>query len=293
MARLDLTSLPSSNDPTTVLAHSPSYASCLAVAVMAIPRQAELVEDFHPVPRLFVAHGGRGQRWYRQGARTTAMSTEPGMIELYEKGLGFDHCRWDGEPGHCVLVEFDDKDVEAVTHGELPRLRLRTKHELFDARVRDVVFGLAHEVLVGLPNGRLYAQGLSTSLLGLLNGNYAEHGSPEATSSAGQLGVLQRHRVIDLIDSQLGSDLSLTRLADEAGISPYRFGRAFKATFGVTPHSYVLDRRLESAMRALRSDPFRSIADIAIAFGFASQSHMTDLMKRKHGATPREIRAGR
>jgi AraC family transcriptional regulator len=166
MDRLDLSNLRPSNDPTEVLAHSPASASCLPVVVSCIPREAELTNDFHPVARVFVANEGRGRRWYRQGSRIFPMRTEPGMIEIYEKGLAFDHCRWSGEPGRCVLIELADVDVQAMTHGDLQGLALKTRHEVFDDRVSRIIFQLAGEALAGLPNGLLYAQGLSIALLG-------------------------------------------------------------------------------------------------------------------------------
>lgn len=218
------------------------------------------------------------------------MRTEPGMIEIYEKGLVFDHCRWSGEPGRCILVEFSDADVEAMTHGEMQALPLRTQHEVFDERVSRIVFGLAGEALAGLPNGRLYAQGLSAALLGLLGSNYVSAARQSLPLPPGRIGFAQQRRLVELIEGQLGSDLSLTRLAEEIGLSTFHFARAFKATFGVTPHHYVQGRRLDAAARALRSEHGRPIADIALACGFSSQSHMTELMRRKMGTTPRGMR---
>jgi len=291
MAQLDLSELPHSNDPTLVLAHSPSSTSCLPVVVTGIPSEAELTNDFHPVARLFVAHGGRGRRWYRQGGQLHSMRTEPGMMELYEKGLLFDHCQWSGEAGRCVLVEFDDADVQAITHGDMRTLALRTQHEVFNSQVSQIVFELAGEALASHPNGQLYAQGLSVALLGLMGTNYSA--TPRRLPlHSGRLGAVQQKRLLDLIDAELDSNLSLGRLADEVGLSPFHFARLFKATFDLTPHAYVLNRRLSAAIRALQEDHGRSIVDIAIAFGFASQSHMTELMRRKFGATPREVRHG-
>lgn len=114
--------------------------------------------------------------------------------------------------------------------------------------------------------------------------------TPFALSFYERVGFAQQRRLVELIEGQLGSDLSLTRLAEEIGLSTFHFARAFKATFGVTPHLYVQGRRLDAAARALRSEHGRPIADIALACGFSSQSHMTELMRRKMGTTPRGMR---
>ena len=104
------------------------------------------------------------------------------------------------------------------------------------------------------------------------------------------LGPIQRKRILDLIHHELAADLSVTRLADEVGLSAHHFARVFKATFGVTPHRYVKQRRIESAAESLQREPRRPIVEIALAHGFASQSHMTDVMRRGLGTTPRMLR---
>ena len=86
--------------------------------------------------------------------------------------------------------------------------------------------------------------------------------------------------------------MSLTELAETAGLSAHHFSRVFKATFGTTPHRYVQRRRIDAAVAALRAQEKRSIADIALELGFASQAHMTDLMRRQLGVTPRVVRRG-
>jgi AraC family transcriptional regulator len=290
MKTIGLADLPPTNDPTSALAHCPASATCLPVTVLPIPAEAELMRDLYSAPRMFVAHEGHGSRWYQLGGRTRPLRTSPHMIEIYEGGLTFDHCRWQGEPGRTVLIEFTDAHVQAITHGELQRLDLRTQHEVFDARISSMTLQLAQEALHGLPNGRLYAQGLCVSILGLLAGRHAHTPVRPLPTATGRLGALQQRRLMDLIHQHLASDLSLTRMADEVGLSAHHFARVFKATFGTTPHRYVQQRRLETAAAALRRDEKRPIADIALAHGFASQAHMTDLMRRHLGRTPRQLR---
>ena len=290
MDAVRLDDFPTSNDPGVRLAHCPASACCLPITVFPIPGEGEMLRDLHPTPRIFVAHNGSGRRWYQLGASTRELQTAPRMIEIYEGGLSFDHCHWEGEAGRCVMVEFTDADVQAMTHGELQRLDLRTRHELFDERVSGITLELAEEALNGLPNGRLYAQGLCVALIGVLATHHASGGDSLPAAHAGRLGLLQQRRLIDMIRANLDADLSLTRLADEVGLSVHHFLRVFKATFGTTPHRYVQRRRLEAAVAALQRQGARSIADIALDHGFASQAHMTDLMRRHLGVTPRAVR---
>lgn len=293
MGALILSSLPTVNEPRRVLAHCPASVSCLPITVFPIPGEAELVNDFHPTPRIFVAQQGQGRRWYQRSGRTRAMSTAPRMIEMYEGGLGFDHCRWEGELGRCVMVEFGNADVERMTHGELQTLPLRTHHELFDDKLSRITLELADEALSDLPTGRLYVQGLCVTLVGLLACRYSERGAARPATAPGRLGPARQKRLTDLIHLHLAADLSLTRLADEVDLSVHHLVRVFKATFGTTPHRYVQERRLEAAAEALQRQSKRSIADIALEHGFASQAHLTDLMRRRFGTTPRVLRQQR
>ena len=290
MGAVRLDDFPASNDPTTAFAHCPSSTCCLPITVLPIPGEGELARDLYSAPRIFVAHQGLGRRWYQLGGTTRALETAPRMIEIYEGGLTFDHCCWQGEAGRSVLVEFTDADVQAITHGELQSLKLRTQHELFDERVSRITLELADEALNGLPQGRLYAQGLCVALLGLMARHHATSADVPVPGGAGCFGPLLQRRLIDLIEQHLASDLSLTRLADEAGLSAHHFLRVFKATFGTTPHRYVQRRRIEAAAAALQRQPVRAIADIALDHGFASQAHMTDLMRRHLGVTPHALR---
>src|SRR5262245_58124857 len=135
------------------------------------------------------------------------------MVEIYEQGLVFDHQRWLGSLGRCVRVEFEATDVQAMTHGELQSLKLQTRHEVFDERVSRLTLELAEETLCGTPNGELYVQGLCVALLGVLAKRCNSYPDAGAQTCGRTLGQAQRRRLSDLIQQQLGSKLSLDRLA--------------------------------------------------------------------------------
>jgi len=96
--------------------------------------------------------------------------------------------------------------------------------------------------------------------------------------------------VVQFIEKQLAEKLSVPELAQQVGISPYHFVRLFKQTTGLTPHQYLLSRRIERARRLLEDENL-SIAVIAVDTGFASQSHLTELFRREFGITPAVYRS--
>jgi len=79
-------------------------------------------------------------------------------------------------------------------------------------------------------------------------------------------------------------------LAAEAGLGPAHFAQQFRRVAGLSPHQYVLRRRVKRAAALLRLSR-RSIAEIAIEVGFSSQSHLTTAFHRVYGTTPGSYRA--
>src|SRR5262245_6640314 len=285
--------LPRSNSPKQTLAYCPASTAGFPLTVMPIPEHAEFFDDHQAAACLFVAHQGHGWRWYRRGRVTRQLHTAPRMIEIYEQGCAFDHQRWEGAPGRCVRIEFHDGDVQAMTHGELPSLKLQTRHEVFDERISRLTLELAEETLCGGKNGALYVQGLCIALLGVVASRCGAESAVDAQVRGHTLGTAQKRRLSELIRQDLGASLSLRCLAHEIGLSPHHFARLFKASYGTTPHQYVQTLRIEAAVEALRRDDTVSIGEIALAHGFASQSHMTEVMRRRLGVTPGALRRDR
>jgi AraC family transcriptional regulator len=96
-------------------------------------------------------------------------------------------------------------------------------------------------------------------------------------------------RVIEYINYHLGEALSLEMIAGVAEISPSYFLTLFKQSTGLAPHQYVVRQRIEQA-KALLTQTRLPIAEIASRTGFADQSHLTRLMRRRTGLTPKILR---
>ncbi|MGQ0835493.1 MAG: helix-turn-helix transcriptional regulator [Gammaproteobacteria bacterium] len=84
--------------------------------------------------------------------------------------------------------------------------------------------------------------------------------------------------------------LSLTRLARDAAMSPYHFLRVFRRVAGVTPHQFVLNRRLHRAAVSLRASQ-APISSIAFDSGFADLSTFNRRFRRVMGVSPSTFRA--
>ena len=103
--------------------------------------------------------------------------------------------------------------------------------------------------------------------------------------ASGGLAPWQERRSKELISSRLDGDVSLAELASECRLSRSHFGRAFKKTTGHSPHVWLLRRRVDSAKRMLVESE-TAISEVALACGFADQSHLTKVFSKFVGATP-------
>jgi AraC family transcriptional regulator len=104
-------------------------------------------------------------------------------------------------------------------------------------------------------------------------------------SPAASLAPARLRRVRELIESDLGRDLSLDELATAAGLSRTHFARAFRNTTGQTPFAYVRERRTALA-RSLLATTSLPIAEIAALAGFSSHSHLGRVFRTTTGLTP-------
>jgi AraC family transcriptional regulator len=95
--------------------------------------------------------------------------------------------------------------------------------------------------------------------------------------------------VRDFIEEHLEESISLQALADTAGLSICYFCRAFKQSEGVTPHDYIVRCRVQRA-RELLADTDLPLSEIAIAVGFADQSHCARRFREHVGLTPSRYR---
>ncbi len=133
--------------------------------------------------------------------------------------------------------------------------------------------------------GSLYVDSLTTTLFTHL----LHHYTSDRKLSSSQIGGLSTYRlrqIIEYINTYLDRDLALVELANVAHVSPNYFIQLFKQSTGLTPHQYVIKRRVERAKELLLEGKL-AIADIALQVGFAHQSHLNRHFKRWVGVTPK------
>jgi AraC family transcriptional regulator len=105
----------------------------------------------------------------------------------------------------------------------------------------------------------------------------------------GGLAGWQQKKLTEYIEGHLAEDISLSTLAQLAGLSPYHFARAFKQSFGAPPHRYLMTRRMEHA-KALLAKPELSVTEIALDLGFRETSSFSAAFRKVTSQTPTDYR---
>jgi AraC family transcriptional regulator len=178
---------------------------------------------------------------------------------------------------HMARLAFD----EGVTG-----VRLHNQLRVTDAVVAQLGFDLIGELRGPLqPGADAAARAIGDRLLIEL---LRRHADIDRTTAAFDESVVARLRAH--IDAHVGDRLELPMLARVAGYGVPHFCRLFRDTFGQSPHEYVRERRLEAARRLLATSGI-GVGEIAVACGFADQSHLTRCFKLQYGLPPARWRA--
>lgn len=129
-------------------------------------------------------------------------------------------------------------------------------------------------------NGRLIAH-LALALRALVEDDAA----PAAPVLSSGLSDAQLRRALAFMEMRYGTPLKLADMAAACALSPGHFARAFQASTGKTPYRWLLERRVAEARRLL-TQTNTPLLQVALACGFASQSHFTRIFRNTVGMPP-------
>lgn len=184
------------------------------------------------------------------------------------------------------------RTAEEMAGYDPARLSLVERIGFQDPLLTQIGLTLWRELEQPSPAGKLYAQAAAQLLAVHLVRHYTSAGTAIKEPTHGRLAPRQLQRVHDFVEAHLSQDLGLDALARQAGFSPYHFTRLFREATGETPHQFVLCRRIERARRLLEN-PDLPLGQVALATGFAHQSHLARHFKRYMGLTPSAYRRER
>ena len=219
----------------------------------------------------------------------------PGTIWLCPAGIHEDEIHLFGDIKESIHLYIPAKPLSDSVLEEFDvdpnSLQLRYEGGFQDELIEQIARAVVTEMESESPVSGLIIDALQTALAAHLVKNYSNL-SPNKTKLVSKIGTLDKKRlarVRDFILSNIDHNITLKELANEACLSPYHFIRTFKATFGVTPHRYIIDLKVGFAKRMI-SNNSASFSQIAFMTGFSNQSHFSRVFKQLTGLTPSEYR---
>jgi AraC-like DNA-binding protein len=107
----------------------------------------------------------------------------------------------------------------------------------------------------------------------------------KATNNRLGLTARQLRHALEYVEASLSQDVSLADVAEAAATSVSSLTRGFKTALGISPHRWVLNRRIALAQRLIYESA-TPLNEVAISCGFADQSHLTRVFMRNVGSSP-------
>jgi AraC family transcriptional regulator len=167
-------------------------------------------------------------------------------------------------------------------------IEIRNRFQVRDTPLENLGWALKEEMECGYPCGQLYFDSLAVAVTTRLI-RYHSSNSIDMKRPNKRLSDRRLRQVFVYIEDNLAENIALGDLAAVVGLSVSHFNVLFREATGISPHQYLIRRRIERAKDML-SEGKLSISQIASESGFAHQSHLARHMRRMLGVTPNALR---
>jgi AraC family transcriptional regulator len=247
----------------------------------------------HPFLIYHISHPTRVTRQVESESRESALigprriCITPGNAETF----------W-GHSGHPEILQVYLRDsilrqaCEEIYGGDGSTVEIVPRFAISDPLLEQLALAIITALEDGRTEDTLYVDTMARLMAMHLARKHSTRVGPELRVASDGLTPPRLRRLLAYIEEHLSDDLTLKRMAAEAELSPFYLARVFKSEVGKSPHQYVLDRRIARARTMLR-DTTIPIADLALATGFSSQSHLSTWFRRLVGVSPAHYRSQR
>jgi len=219
----------------------------------------------------------------------------PGTIWLSPAGLKEDFSVISSDIAEVAHLYLPAKPFEvlaaATEDPTLERAELLYRTGFHDQLIEQIAEVVLAEMRSETSSGRILVESVAHSLAARLLHRYSSVSliRPVPKLKRPLLDQRRLKRVLDFIEANIESHITVAHLAAASHLSEFHFSRAFKATTNLSPYRYLSDRRLSHA-RWLLAETDRSLADIAHACGFSSPGNFSRAFQRATGTTPTRFR---
>jgi AraC family transcriptional regulator len=226
----------------------------------------------------------------RRGGETSIDGLPPSKIRSFAKKLTFVPAgcgyREQLETAASTCLTFLYLDPTVLRNGGDADYMPRVHFE--DAVVWETAAKLRSAIEAGRARKTPYLSALSNVLAFELS-RFDNSPGRDMAPNRGGLASWQKRAVASYIEQHLDEHICLVSLAERARLSQHHFCRAFKQSFGVPPHRYHVQRRIEQA-KLLLANRAISITDIGLTLGYSQTSSFSVAFRKLTGWTPTEYR---
>ncbi len=201
------------------------------------------------------------------------------------------HTETASEDMSMLLEESFFRRVAAEAGADPDKIEVVPLFSTPDQQIERIGLSFLSEMKTGGFGGEIFAESLANLLALHLLRSHSSLGRRSRRRVGSEEGFSKRaiSQATDYINENLPRKLTLREIAGAAHMSPHHFSRSFKAATGLSPHQYVVHRRVERA-KALLSSTDLTLAEVAKAVGFAGHSHLSSHIRRVLGVSPGALR---
>lgn len=212
-------------------------------------------------------------------------ASEPGAFALYDLRKSWSADIRDPFDNLNIYLPFSSFHQFAEERGSQ---FLDLQYSVEETRYDPVMLHLMQAILPVLERphevSTLYLDSLFLAVRDHIAATYAAFSAKAKYKELGLTARQIRH-ALEYIEANLNADPSLTNIANACATSVSSLSRGFNATLGVSPHRWVMNRRIALAQRLIFQSA-TSLNEVALSCGFADQSHLTRVFLRNVGCSP-------
>lgn len=242
-----------------------------------------------PSTHLVLVKSGELQIEFTANGKRHQFIATPPSVTIWPKGYMVRRYSCAGA-SELLVVSFDPSTLQRLMRrfGGLFPGSLAPQMAIRDETIISLLLSMEGEIKSACPGGTAFGELLSVALAAYVSRRYSVEAGRETRRPLGtENGELRK--VLEYIEAHIASDLTLEVLAEVARLSPHHLCHLFKDSLGISIHQYVLKERIRVAKQILVEED-TTLADTAMATGFANQSHFTVVFRRYTGTTPRKYR---
>ena len=221
----------------------------------------------------------------QQGIKKVRM--EPNQIFFNPANVSFS--RFTAQSYEFVLVLLEPGKLISSAQMSPGNYTFSETYNIKDPNLEYIFRLLLSEIQTGNQNGELFIENIVSILSTHFVKNYSKEQTSHLVENVNGLTKKELEKALAYIHNNMSENFNINTLAEEFGINKFSFIKRFKSSTNVTPHQFIIKKKLERSRNLLKEQSL-SLSDITYMLNFSDQSHFSNSFKKMYGMTPLEFR---